>query len=150
MKKIILFALIGLCSFRLSAQIEQTPAELLIMGTSTGAQQDTAKSNTTKLQTKMVESKKGITIQYSLTHATDTVTGYVSVWGSIDGVTFCPYPGADSVAITATGNINKLWFLAQPPTTNPIRVFQVRTRCPSNTTNASSKAYIKTNIWLYN
>lgn len=112
-----------------------------------GTALDTAKPNTTKLQTLKWESATTATVQYNLHSLTDSLTGYVSLWASIDGATYAPYPGADSVAIVAHTDVNKLWFLFPKPQVNQIRFLQIRTRCPSNTTNTTGKGYITSNLY---
>lgn len=123
----------------------QTPT-VHTMGTTT----DTAKANTTKTQTLAVGTNNvGVTIAYHLDQITDTITGHVSVWCSIDGSTYFPYPSIDSVAISAATDVYKMWFINTKVNNNPVRFIQVRTRCPSNTTNATSKAKLNTKLYTY-
>ena len=118
---------------------------LFKIGTST----DTAKQLVTKTQTATVGSKKGLTVQYWFQKLTDTCTGYVSIWGSVDGTTYAPWPSADSQAITATNDVKKLWFLATDASKNPIQYIQVRTRLATNTTTATAKGKVTTYGWTY-
>lgn len=115
-----------------------------------GTTRDTAKSNTTKTQTLAIGTADvGVTLAYHLDQITDTITGHVSVWCSINGTTYFPYPSIDSVAISAATDVYKMWFINTKVNGNPIRSIQVRTRCPSNTTNATSKAKLNTELYTY-
>ncbi len=119
--------------------------------------QDTALGNATKKQTTFVGSQAGITITVAIDHVTDTATGYVSLWGSTDGTAadYVPVPGADSVAITYNGAVRKAWLVGSAAgtipisRTNPFKYYQVRTRLVSNTTNASSKVYVRSRLLTY-
>jgi len=124
---------------------QKAEAQLYKIGTST----DTARQLAIKTQSLTVGSKKGVTIQYWFRQLTDTCTGYASLWGSIDGVTFCQYPSADSVAIAAATDTRKLWFLATDANKNPIQYIQVRTRLATNTTTATAKGKVTTHAWTY-
>lgn len=114
-----------------------------------GSARDTAKPNTTKRQKLAVVSPGGITVSYKCTQITDTITGYVSLWASLNDTTYFPWPGADSFAIAAATNLEKGWFLRTPDLSNPIKWLEVRTRCPSNTTNATGKAKVDSRLRVY-
>lgn len=114
--------------------------------------QDTALGNATLHNIFKTESQGGTTLQYAFDNITDTTTGYASLWGSVDGNDYFPMPGADSVAITAHAPVRKGWFVCATvtgPDDNPIRFIDVRTRLVSNTTNASSKGYVRTRLYRY-
>jgi len=145
MKKILFCAL--LC---LSAALISTTAHAENVVSTVGTVTDTAKGNTTKTQTVFVgTADNGITIHYFLDHLTDSITGYASVWGSLDGVKYAPYPGIDSVAISAAVDVSKLWFINTYANRNPVKYIQIKTRCASNTTNATSKAKLTTKVLPY-
>lgn len=116
-----------------------------------GTATDTAKPNTTKSQKIKVNGShdKGITAQYFLDQITDTITGYVSVWWSLDNISYQPYPGADSFAISAATDLHKGWFLNTKVNGNPVNWLDFRTRCPSNTTNSTGKAKLTTTLLPY-
>ena len=114
-----------------------------------GGSTDTAKPNTTKTQTVSTNHAGGTTIQYRLDQITDTVTGYVSVWCSLDGVTYFPHPTADSVAIAAATDVYKVWFINTRVNGNPVKFLRLITRCPSNTTNSTGKAHIRAKMFPY-
>lgn len=110
-----------------------------------GTTTDTAKPNTTKKQAIAVGSAStGVTLQYNLTQLTDTCVGYVSVWASLNGTTYAPYPGIDSVAVSAATNVSKIWLINTKANNNPVKYIEVRTRLTSNTTNATGKAKVTT------
>ena len=112
-----------------------------------GSLSDTAFGNTTKCQTSPVSPGGGVTVQYWLDQINDSCAGYASVWGSIDNVTFAPWPGADSVAITVGVDIKKLWFLRNYSEKNPVKYVQVRTRLTTSYT--VGKAKVKTKVFPY-
>lgn len=114
-----------------------------------GTARDTAKPNTTKHQKIAVASPGGMTVTYKCTQVADSITGYVSVWGSLNDTTYFPWPGADSFAISAAVNLEKGWLLRTPEQSNPIKWLDIRTRCPSNTTNTTGKAKVDTRLRLY-
>lgn len=147
MKKLLMLLLAAgaLSATPASAQVKD-PVGNAYIGTAT----DTAKGNATKVQSSDVsDPTKGYTVQYTLRHLTDTVTGVASVWASLDGATYVPYPGLDSVTITATADVAKMWFVNTHVAGNPVKKIQVRTRCVSNTTNATSKAKVTSKLWPY-
>jgi len=142
-----LLGLLALCVLLFAAPAPAAIAQgsLFKIGTAT----DTARQLTTKTQTATIGSKKGITVQYWFKQLTDTCTGYASIWGSIDGVTYAQWPSADSVAIAAATDTKKLWFLATDANKNPIQYIQVRTRLATNTTTATAKGKVTTHGWTY-
>lgn len=145
MKKIFIL-LLAAAAFIVTPASAQDYLGNWLIGTAT----DTAKPNTTKNQTiKLTDPSKGITVQYWLQSVADSITGYASVWASIDNITYAPYPGADSVALVAHADTKKLWFLSTHQNLNPVKYVQVRTRCPSNTTNATGKAKLNTKLSQY-
>lgn len=148
MKQFLSIALLGLAVLTFAPPATNTASgqTVSIVGTRT----DTAKSNTTKTQKVFVgNNSQGITLSYNLHHLTDTITGYVSVWGSVDDSTYAPYPGLDSVAIAAVGDVSKLWFVNTKASPNPVKYIKIYTRCPSNTTNATSKAKVTSKVLPY-
>lgn len=114
-----------------------------------GEWNDSVKSNTTKVQKIKVASPGGITIQAQGTHVADTITGYVSVWCSLDDSLYVPFPGADSVAISATADVGKMWFLNNKEEGNKVQWIELRWRCPSNTTNSTSKMRLRSKLFRY-
>lgn len=147
MKKLLFAAALALCSFAAFAQATPT-----VYSMNTHAVGDTAKGATTLKQSKKVASKCAITIQADATRLTDTVTVTLSVWGSTDGVTYAPWPGADSITATlsATNTIlPKMWFLSTPAATSQVYYYEVHARCASNTTNAASKTIVKSRLFTY-
>jgi hypothetical protein len=116
-----------------------------------GTATDTAKPNTTKSQKIKVMGShdKGITVQYFLDQITDTITGYASVWVSIDNITYVQHPTADSIAISAATDCKKIWYLNTQANGNPVNWIDIRTRCPSNTTDATGKAKLNTKLLTY-
>lgn len=147
MKKILMLLLAAgaLTATPASAQ-KQDPQGNFYVGTAF----DTARGNATKVQSADVsDPAKGYTLQVLVHPLTDTITGVVSVWASLDGTTYLPYPGLDSVTITAATDCKKLWFVNTHVAGNPVKKIQVRTRCASNTTNATSKAKVTSKLWPY-
>lgn len=148
MKKILMLLIAaGALTATTTATAQKTdPQGNFYVGTAT----DTARGNATKVQSSDVsEPGKGYTLQVLVHPLTDTITGYVSIWASLDGTTYLPYPGVDSVAISAATDCKKLWFLNTHVAGNPVKKIQVHTRCASNTTNATSKAKVTSKLWPY-
>lgn len=108
---------------------------------------DTAFGNTTKHQISPVSPGGGVTVQYWMDQINDSCAGAVSVWGSIDNITYAPYPGADSVAVTAGVDIKKLWFLSKFNEKNPVKYIDIRTRLTS--TYTVGKAKVRTKVYTY-
>lgn len=142
---ILLALLLTFTAASASAQKKDAIGNFLI-----GNWNDSVKSNTTKIQKIAVGTpSNGITVQYFLDQVTDTITGVVSVWCSLDDSTYTPYPGADSVTISAATDVRKMWFLNTKAAGNGVRYIAIHTRCPSNTTNSTSKARLRTKLWGY-
>lgn len=151
MKKVLLLIAIMAVTFPQIAQAQSNASQQDSYGNYTvGGLTDTAKPNTTKTQTAPVRShERGVTVQYYLDQVTDTITGYVSIWVSLDNITYVPHPTADSFAISAATDLKKIWYLNTKVNGNPVNFIQVRTRCPSNTTNSTGKAKLTTKLLLY-
>jgi hypothetical protein len=146
MKKL-LFALIAVsvCAFSDSAcaQTINKESRVFQVGTST----DTAFGNSTKYQRSTISPGGTISLQYKLEQINDSCAGYASVWCSIDGITYCPWPGADSVQITVGVDVRKMWFLATSSATNQVKFLEVRTRLTS--TYTVGKAKVKTKVFPF-
>lgn len=112
-----------------------------------GTSNDTAFGNSTKHQIAQVSRGGGLTVSYYIDQINDSCAGYVSVWGSTDGVDYFPYPGADSVAITVGVDFKKGWFLSTFATKNPVKFLDVRTRLTS--TYTVGKAKVRTRVYPY-
>lgn len=127
-----------------TAQTTVNPkGEVFQVGTLT----DTARGNSTTHQTSSVPPGGGITVQYWMDQINDSCAGYVSVWGSLDNITYFPYPGADSVAVTVGVDIKKGWFLSKGNERNPVKYLDVRTRLTTSYT--VGKAKVKTKLYQY-
>lgn len=111
-----------------------------------GTVHDTAFGNATKHQISTA-GFDGTTVSYWLDQINDSCAGYVSVWGSIDGTTYGPYPGADSVAITVGVDVKKLWFLNTHLAKSPVRFIDIRTRL--TTSYSVGKAKVTTKLYSY-
>lgn len=112
-----------------------------------GTTHDTAHGNATFHQISSVSPGSGLTVQYRLDQINDSCAGAVSIWGSIDNIDYFPYPGADSVAITAGVDIWKGWLLVAPPAKVGIKFLDVRTRLTSTYTVCKGK--VKTKVLPY-
>ena len=148
MKKllVILIAAVSVTTFTHSAKAQEVNAKEIVYDL--GTTHDTAFGNGTKSQTGKVSKGGGVTVQYKLHELNDSCAGYVSVWGSLDNITFFPYPGADSVQITtATTDIKKGWFLATHVNGNPVLYIDVRTRLTTSYT--VGKATVRSKVYPY-
>lgn len=144
--------LLAACLILASASATLAQDVPVVYSMNTHAVGDTVLGATTMLNSKKVTDKKSITVEATATRVTDTITVTLSVWGSVDGITYAPWPGADSLTTTllaANTPVSKMWFLSVPPATSQVQFYQVRARCASNTTNASSKAAIRSRIYCY-
>lgn len=126
------------------AQVKDNKGNLLV-----GYWNDSVKSNTMLRQKINIGTQSGITISYRLTQVTDTITGVASVWCSIDDTTWAKYPNIDSIAISAKTDLEYIWHINNKADGLDVRYFEIRTRCPSNTTNSTSKARVRTKVFPY-
>lgn len=112
-----------------------------------GSLSDTAFGNATKIQTATISPGGTVSVQYWLDQINDSCAGYASVWCSLDGTTYAPWPGADSVAITAGVDIKKMWFLSTSAATCQVKSLQIRTRLTTSYT--VGKAKVKTKVFPF-
>lgn len=146
MKKFLFAALLLCTTFAVFGQDYPT-----LYNMNTVSAGDTARGALTKIQTKKVTGTSAITIATDAYRLTDTMTVTASVWATLDGVKYEPFPGADSVTVTlsASQELHKMWFLSQLPITNQVAGYQIRYRAASNTTNATSKAIVSSRLYTY-
>lgn len=146
MKKLLMLLMLVMLVFVTGAmaQVKDNKGNLLV-----GYWNDTVKSNTTLRQKINIGTQSGITISYRLTQVTDTITGVASVWCSIDDTTWVKHPTLDSITISAATNAQHIWYVNTKANGLAVRQFEVRTRCPSNTTNSTSKARVRTKVFQY-